>query len=278
MKTLGKVVVCTPDSTLLRRKGFTCVDMHVHSTYSDGSATVPELFSSAQKAGIGLAVADHNTSAGSLAILKKNMFAIPAMEVNSVEGPHVLLYFYNARELHQYFETEVRNNRLRDPHGRTNIPLSRILEAAQSYKCITSAPHPFGLGWSNLVKYVRLNHTEKLLDLFDCIEVLSGEQLASWNAKSLRLARQLGKPITGGSDAHTLAEVGRVLTCAKADTVHTFLNAVKAGRTLVVGQQYPLHKLSIAALHALKNHLKHGWFDVGFFLKHGKQECKRLFN
>ena len=53
-----------PNHSLLRKQGFTSVDMHLHSNYSDGSANVISLLKKAKKMGIGLAITDHNEVAG----------------------------------------------------------------------------------------------------------------------------------------------------------------------------------------------------------------------
>ena len=95
MSQIGK-----PNHFLLRKQGFTSVDMHLHSNYSDGSANVTSLLKKAKKLGIGLAITDHNGVQGALKAWN-NMYGvlvIPGMEFTCAEGFHVLTYFYSIKD------------------------------------------------------------------------------------------------------------------------------------------------------------------------------------
>ena len=60
----------------------------------DAFTSIPALLARAKSAGIGLAITDHNTIAGSLCAQKQtDVLIIPAIEVTTREGIHILAYF-----------------------------------------------------------------------------------------------------------------------------------------------------------------------------------------
>ena len=44
----------------IREKGYTPVDMHIHTHYSDAAIRIPSLLTRANHLGIGVAITDHN--------------------------------------------------------------------------------------------------------------------------------------------------------------------------------------------------------------------------
>ena len=63
----------SPNIEALQAEGYTCVNMHMHSKFSlDAFTSIPALLARAKSAGIGLAITDHNTIAGSLCAQKTN--------------------------------------------------------------------------------------------------------------------------------------------------------------------------------------------------------------
>jgi predicted metal-dependent phosphoesterase TrpH len=73
-------------------------------------------------------------------------------------------------------------------------------------------------------------------DLFPAFEILNGHILPSCNREAKSLSAQWGKIGLGGSDAHTLAELGRAFTEApQARSRREFFDAIRAGRARVSG-------------------------------------------
>lgn len=76
------------------------IDLHIHSTYSDGSLTPAELVSLARRAGLGaIALTDHDTMAGTADLLEagrvQGVEVLPGIEVSSWHGStpmHILGY------------------------------------------------------------------------------------------------------------------------------------------------------------------------------------------
>src|SRR5512136_3091799 len=96
----------------IREKGYTPVDMHIHTHHSDAAIGIRTLLSRAKHLGIGIAITDHNEIQGVLETGKHphDALVIPGIELSSREGPHILLYFYSVDELDDYFTNYIRGS------------------------------------------------------------------------------------------------------------------------------------------------------------------------
>src|SRR3989338_3692721 len=117
----------------LAKEGFYCVDMHSHSTYSDGSATVEQLLKKASAGGFYFALTDHNTVQGVMRArqISSSSTMIPGMEVSSSEGVHLLVYTERLSEMSSFYADAVHRQRRPDPFSRTNRSLMELAEEAQ---------------------------------------------------------------------------------------------------------------------------------------------------
>ncbi len=77
----------------------------------------------------------------------------------------------------------------------------------------------------------------------------------SHNLKAAGLAVAHGLGRTGGTDGHLLYELGGVVTCAEADTVEEFLDAIRAKKTAVIGRERPLFEKAVMGTAVLPHHL-----------------------
>ncbi len=110
--------------------GYSKADIHLHTTYSDGTATVPELLAAVARADLQvIAVTDHDTIAGALEARRLapryGVEVIVGEEVSTREG-HLLALFLEAPL----------------PPGR---PLAETAAAARAQGALLIAPHPFGM-------------------------------------------------------------------------------------------------------------------------------------
>jgi hypothetical protein len=76
----------------------------------------------------------------------------------------------------------------------------------------------------------------------DAIEVFNSRYIVgSANIKAARMARRIGKPSVGGSDAHNARYIGFGQTLVDADrTVESILQAIREGKTTPAGKMTPL--------------------------------------
>ena len=84
---------------------------------------------------------------------------------------------------------------------------------------------------------------------FPGIEVLNGQIPGLCNRRAGDFAARFGKAIAGGSDAHTLASLGRTYTeVAGARTRQEFLDGLRAGRASLFGESGGYWKLTSAVM------------------------------
>ncbi len=164
------------------------LDMHIHSTFSrDGTASPKEIAARCKELGLdGFAISDHNAIQGSLDSVsigrELGLIVVKAVEVSTARG-HVLAY-----GVHELI-----------PRGLT-IP--ETIEKIHAAGGIAVAAHPVrfpsGIGLDAASQHK-----------FDAIEVLNGGNSRRSNRLARRLADQLGSPVTAGSDAHRIDEIGK---------------------------------------------------------------------
>ena len=88
---------------------------HFHSHYSDGYNSVNAIATRARKLNIGVAITDHNEIKGAVELEKYGcVLNIPGIEITSVEGTHLLVYFYEIDS----FKVDQMN---RDPRKKTGL-------------------------------------------------------------------------------------------------------------------------------------------------------------
>src|SRR3990167_4717381 len=152
------------------------VDMHVHSRYSDALPTVDTILERAKRRGIGVAITDHNTIAGSIEAWEKagETVILPAIEVSSEQNVHMLAYFPTPSDLESFYL------RVIEPHKRKRLfckgiglPAAEILEGAKELGGFTALAHPFGNGRFHCIAE---NMRQEILGLLDAIEICNGVQ------------------------------------------------------------------------------------------------------
>ena len=166
-------------------------DLHVHSAYSpDSTIRLEELVKLVKQSWLdGFALTDHNSVAGihkARGICKRNgVVFVPGVEVSSKDG-HILGYFV-------------------DEPISSGLPGVETVELIHDQGGLAVCAHPYD--------FLRSGMGEKAVRRLklDGIEVANSKTI--WgNGAALRLADELGLAKTGGSDAHTLKEVGGAWT------------------------------------------------------------------
>ena len=232
----------------IRERGYSPVDMHIHTHHSDAAISIPSLLARAKHMGIGIAITDHNEIQGVIEACNQpnDTLVIPGIELSSREGPHILLYFYSVDDLADFFTLYIKGSLRKSQYMALQISVEKIIASAEKYACVKVAAHPFGYFGINrgILKCID-NKTlpAGIIEHIDGIEVICGGMSHELNDKAARYAGDHDLPITGGSDAHVLPSVGGVVTGVKADTVEGFLNGILAKESIVIGSTAnPLHK------------------------------------
>lgn len=221
-------------------KIYTVVDLHFHTRYSDGVNTPREVARKASKLGIGIAVTDHNAIGGALEMEAfQDVLTIPGIEITSREGAHILIYFYEAKALLHFFNTEVLPFMGKERMSSIMLTMEEIIERARKYEAVIVFPHPYCAMYTGVCNSMfSASRQKELLGMVDGVEVLNAGNLKRWNLQCAVLGFNLNKAMTGGSDGHSLYQMGKAVSCARTPRDRTaFLDAVCAGENRVIGKE-----------------------------------------
>lgn len=207
-------------------------DIHIHTHHSDGTASVRQLLAHVAKHTDlrVIAVTDHDTLTGALKAQHcaddYGIEVVVGEEVSTAEG-HLLALFIREHLV----PGKPAADTIREVH-------------AQGGLCI--APHPFDWSTPSLGRHIAT------LDL-DAIEVFNAS-LAWPRHKANRTAQHtavaLRCPVIGGSDAHSLATVGRGFTTFPGSTAEDLRQAIIRGEVNWGGTCWNMrHYVNIAHLY-----------------------------
>ena len=208
----------------------TIVDMHVHTVRgaSDSSLTPEQLIEEARRIGLtGVNISEHDRvwDARELDAFRREsgLFVSRGMEVSTDMGHMIVV------GLKQYV-----------PGIRHAEELRKVLDDLGGFMAVA---HPFR-HWFDPV-YFRKQGKEPftmtpeqaaermpVFQLVDAIEALNGANTPRENLFALQVAKVLGKPVTGGSDAHSRSGIGFYCTVFEQElkTPDDMLREMHAGR------------------------------------------------
>jgi predicted metal-dependent phosphoesterase TrpH len=247
-----------PDLAQLKAK-HTVVDLHFHSHYSDGHNSIGAIAQKARELGIGIAVTDHNEIRGALEISQyRDILSIPGIEMTSSEGTHILIYFYQLDQLEAFYHDHVVPHMGHDIMSSTVLPMEAIIKRARKFKTVIIFPHPYcGVYTGIQNSYFSDDRRERIFSMVDGVEVINSENMKISNLRSAVLGFNLNKGITGGSDGHRVAQMGRVVTYARCRrNSKAFLDAIRKKKTRVVGKEIDLIRKVTSNGVKLRNNIK----------------------
>jgi predicted metal-dependent phosphoesterase TrpH len=166
------------------------VDLHTHTVYSKDCLTrTADLIARARDLGLDkVAITEHNRLDGALAAKKLAPdLIIVGEEIMTTQG-----------EIIGYFLTE------EVPRG---LSPQETIRRLRDQGAVITIPHPLD---SLRRSAMRLTNVLAVIDQVDALEVLNARCVRPQdNVAAAALAQEHGKLATAGSDAHTLAELGR---------------------------------------------------------------------
>jgi predicted metal-dependent phosphoesterase TrpH len=222
------------------------VDLHVHTTYgsADSNLTPQELLQEAQRIGLdGACLTEHGRPWDRFGIQQlthelEDLLIVPALEIESTVG-HITVF-----GLDRYVSG------IRDP-----IELRRIADKVGAYVVLA---HPFRnmflkkpmannllfQGRDPMPTTVEEVIKHPIFELVNAIEVANGGNSNNENKFAWDVAQHLGKPMVGGSDAHSIHGLGRCVTVfpKRISSATQFLEALHTGNF------YPATGLSLGNL------------------------------
>jgi predicted metal-dependent phosphoesterase TrpH len=194
------------------------IDLHVHSHHSpDSPLRVEEVAALLRSEGLrGFALTDHNSVEGhrELADLRSRfpgILAVPGVEVSTREG-HLLAYGVATAP---------------PPHR----PIAETVRWVDGQGGVAVLAHPFRLSHG-----VGRRVAESVS--VSALEAKNGHTSEVANAKAGLVAARRHLGATGGSDAHSLADLGRAFTefPSEVESVDDLLESIRRGRTAAGGQ------------------------------------------
>jgi hypothetical protein len=251
-----------PNLKLFDSMGLMSVDMHFHTNYSDSFTTVGTLLRKAARRRIGVSVTDHNEVRGCQKAYNntKGVMVIPGIEVSCSEGAHILLYFYNINELSEFYEKHIKARKQGNPYLNTTLTVSELIEASRGFNCIRTSAHPYGYAVSNcgLAKCVSKHIVPDVaIDSIDALEVICSAMNRRLNKKAEAACITMGKCFTGGSDGHTIFDLGHAVTASHAGSVDEFLTNIVKKKNYVVGVETKLLPKLIPGTNMLGKHMRY---------------------
>ena len=196
-------------------------DLHVHTNYSkDGESSVEEILLQAEAEGLdAIAITDHDCVDGAKEALLRpsTVLVIPGIEVSTKQG-HLLVLGV----------TEV------IPAG---LDVVTTVNIARRMGALAILPHPYHVWRHGVARRKKIG-----MNVVDAVEAFNSRYIVgSANQKAARVARRLGKPCVGGSDAHNAKFVGFGRTYVESEkNVPAILEAIRAGRVSCGGRKTPL--------------------------------------
>jgi predicted metal-dependent phosphoesterase TrpH len=159
------------------------LELHVHSHHSFDCLSSPERIveTCRMKGYNGVAITDHNVYRVNVDVLGNefsDMIIIPATEIGTTYGD-VLAYF---------IENEI-----------TEKDFSKVIKIIREQGGIAVLAHPFQRG---------RKYPDHVIQQVDGLEAYNAHNIQN-EKRVLELARNFGKPVTAGSDAHFLRDIGR---------------------------------------------------------------------
>ncbi len=180
------------------------IDLHVHTSPASpcSSAPVDDLIKEARRIGLnGICLTDHNHvwQADEVEELRRkhNFLVLRGNEITTEQGD--MLVFGLEKDI------------------KGIINLEDLYKEVQKADAFMIVAHPFrgflifGAGQVGLTPKKAMERP--LFKLVDGIEIMNGKVTEKENNFAAQVASGLGLPVTGGSDAHEVEEVGKYATC-----------------------------------------------------------------
>ena len=213
-------------------------DLHIHTCYSvDCLTPLEKIVTRCVELGINcVAVADHDTIAGALKLSEIAPFrVIIAEEIATTAGEVMGLFLREGI--------------------RQGLSVQEAISQIRSQDGLVAIPHPFG---RSLFRHDNVLTSMKILSQVDIIEAFNSRTpFSSSIRRAAMLAKERGKAASAGSDAHTLAEIGRAyVEMPEFEGRHDFLDSLIQGQIFGEKSSYLAHLASTWA--KIRNHVTRG--------------------
>jgi predicted metal-dependent phosphoesterase TrpH len=221
-------------------------DLHVH-THHSGMCTVPvmkricresyndprDVYDTLKRRGMDLVTVTDHDSIDSAEGLRHHpdFFLSEEVSCSTEHGTHLHMGVYGIEE-RDHADLQLR---------RDDLP--RLIAYLHEKRLLFSINHVF----SSLTGPRAEADFEDFASRFPAVETINGQMLEMANRRAAAFAERHGRIPVAGSDAHTLASLGRTYTAVPGvRTASEFINGLKQGRSVVAGESGDVWKLTQA--------------------------------
>jgi predicted metal-dependent phosphoesterase TrpH len=214
-------------------------DIHIHTTHSDGMASVQQVFDFVEnETDLDLiAITDHDMFDGAdearnLAARRNYRFQVlTGIEVTTIEG-HLLVLGI-------------------DKPVRSLQGLDKTIAQVHEQGGVVIAPHPMSwmirsIGRNGLIRIHRNPHDEVYFDGFESLNPSLAGRVVAQQARALN-ARVLQLAETAGSDSHVLPTIGSAATVYPGTSADDLLHALKEKKTTITGHYWTAEEMKYLA-------------------------------
>ncbi len=192
-----------------------CVDMHIHSCYSDAPRNTPDaIVEKCHENNVGVAVCDHNEIRASVMLAQsQKVLCVPAIEVGAKERLEFIAYFKNTATLEDFYRREVEPYKRSRFFAKLDRSFTELIPAAKERGALVCLPHPFAPTYKNINHNPRRKAALFAPEIFgrvDLIEVTNGHLPDKRNYRAYMLKELFDKNSSAGSDSHRPEEIGNV--------------------------------------------------------------------
>jgi predicted metal-dependent phosphoesterase TrpH len=246
-----------PPEELGTEDRYGAADIHIHSTVSDGMASVSDILEYVARKGEldVIAIADHDDIGGAYEareLVAKHNYpfeVVVGTEINTREGHLLALYIENPVPSHQ--------------------PVIESIAAVHEQGGLCIAPHPMSM----LSESLSHNDIQRVIDSDDPLVYLDGIETinativgAISNRRSKKINQQYRLAETGSSDAHFLISVGTGVTLFPGHTAEDLRRGILE-RTTQARNGKSVSYFDIGFLQIIKQQKKSGGFFVRGMIK-----------
>jgi len=215
---------------------FMKLDMHCHTAEgsSDGKVSIKDYIDLLKKQGFdGMLVTDHDSYGGyryyeeTLKDSISDFVVLKGIEYDTLDAGHFVVV------LPSYVNLKILEHK--------GLSVKMLIKIVHSYGGILGPAHPCGEPFLSIFATGRYRKNQSIAAKFDFIEGYNCGEDDESNKRAVNIAREYGKPVTGGSDAHKHDCVGLAYTILDENvrTTDELIDYIKKGKnTRCGGQQY----------------------------------------
>lgn len=188
-----------------RKKDKTFIDLHLHTTYSDGFISGKSLVHFLRDKNYLIAVTDHNAIGGNILLRKLGINVVPGIELGCCDGFELLVYFASEDDMIYFYKGYVEPNKNKIRMAKTTKDIEYYLRALENFKCYKSIPHIAGVAQKNFIK--NKDYIYNVIARVDAIEIHNHALPNFRNKIAKDVQERYDKEVTFGSDAHFMEEL-----------------------------------------------------------------------